>query len=89
MRRSKETAIYDRKVPVINMGRVVFEVRPEDVRVMVRAEGYAMVRHTGCMPFVVSEKELRAPLEALEAKAQSTKGAVSLDAGAHTMESKE
>lgn len=30
-----------------------------DVRVMVRAEGYAMVRRHGCMPFAVSENELR------------------------------
>ncbi len=28
------------------------------VRVMARAEGYAMVRRHGCMPFIVPEKEL-------------------------------
>lgn len=31
------------------------------VRVMARAEGYAMVRRKGCAPFVVSEKELVNP----------------------------
>ena len=30
-------------------------------RVMARAEGYAMARNPGCMPFVVSEKKLTAP----------------------------
>ena len=29
-----------------------------EVRVMARAEGYAMVRRKGCMPFAVSEKDL-------------------------------
>ena len=33
--------------------------KPERVRVMVIAEGYAMVRHSGCMPFIVQEKELQ------------------------------
>ncbi len=30
----------------------------EVVRVMARAEGYAMVRFPGCMPFVVPVKEI-------------------------------
>lgn len=29
-----------------------------EVRVMARAEGYAMVRYRGCRPFVVSDKDL-------------------------------
>tara|TARA_R110000744_G_scaffold300691_1_gene409826 strand:+ start:52 stop:216 length:165 start_codon:yes stop_codon:yes gene_type:complete len=29
-----------------------------EVRVMARADGYAMVRRKGCMPFAVSEKDL-------------------------------
>ena len=29
------------------------------VYVMARSEGYAMIRRKGCIPFVVSEKELK------------------------------
>ena len=32
-----------------------------EVRVMCRAEGWAMVRRKGAMPFCVPEKDLRAP----------------------------
>jgi hypothetical protein len=59
MARSKEMATYDRVFTVIKNGRFAREARPEVVRVMVRAEGYAMVRLKGCAPFVVPEKELR------------------------------
>lgn len=31
---------------------------PGEVRIMALAEGYAMVRRKGCMPFIVSEKDL-------------------------------
>lgn len=58
MKRSKETAVYARSVPVISNGRISYVTRPQEVRVMVRAEGYAMVRAKGCAPFVVSEKDL-------------------------------
>lgn len=33
-----------------------------EVRVIARAEGYAMVRHKGAIPFVVDEKQLE-PIE--------------------------
>ena len=39
-------------------GKWVYEGEVSTVRVMARAEGYAMVRHKGCVPFVVSEKDL-------------------------------
>jgi hypothetical protein len=59
MKRSKELAIYDRRVISIKDGRFVQEICPEQIRVMVRCEGYAMVRHKGAIPFVVSERDLR------------------------------
>jgi hypothetical protein len=58
MARSNEMAIYNRPFPVVVNGRFQSKYRPEQVRVMVRAEGYAMVRLKGCSPFVVPEKEL-------------------------------
>lgn len=39
-------------------GKIERIIKPEQVRVMARAEGYAMVRRKGCLPFVVKEKEL-------------------------------
>jgi hypothetical protein len=64
MGRKKEMAIYQRRVVVIGPGgNLVNALRPpEQVRVMARAEGYAMVRRPSCAPFIVSEKEL-APLQ--------------------------
>jgi hypothetical protein len=56
--RKKEMAIHTRHVADIEHGRFVRRTRPELVRVMARAEGYAMVRLSGCVPFVVSEKDL-------------------------------
>jgi hypothetical protein len=58
MKRSNEMAIYNRHFPVVKNGRFASEFRPEQVRVMARAEGYAMVRLKGNSPFVVPEKEL-------------------------------
>lgn len=49
MKRSKEMAICTRP-----------GMEPAEVRVMARAEGYAMVRRKGAAPFVVSEKQLTA-----------------------------
>lgn len=61
MAKAKEFAIYGRRVPFIADGRFCEEIRPERVRVMARAEGYAMVRLPGAMPFVVSDKDLTTP----------------------------
>ena len=47
-----------RQVPGVHGGRVVWVARPEEVRIMAEAEGYAMVRRKGCVPFVVQLKEL-------------------------------
>lgn len=54
----KEFAVYHRVVRGVVNGRWADTTRLERVRVMARAEGYAMVRFPGAMPFVVSEKEL-------------------------------
>jgi hypothetical protein len=42
---------------VIVNGKFTTVIKPERVRVLSRAEGYAMVRHKGAMPFVVPEKD--------------------------------
>lgn len=54
----REYATYHRKDVELEDGKFVWSVKPEQVRVMVRSEGYAMVRHKGAMPFVVSVKDL-------------------------------
>lgn len=58
MKRSKELAMHQRRITDVENGKFVSRVEPRQVRVMARAEGYAMVRLPGCMPFVVSEKDL-------------------------------
>lgn len=56
----REKAIHMRRVPIsLKGGEWTYETTEAEVRVMARVEGYAMVRHKGAMPFVVSEKELR------------------------------
>ena len=60
MARRREMATYLRMVVEIEHGKFAGRIRPEEVRVMARAEGYAMVRKKGAVPFVVSEKELSA-----------------------------
>jgi hypothetical protein len=60
----REMAKYMREKPVaLKQGRWQYETITSTVRVMARAEGYAMVRHKGAMPFVVSERDLH-PLDA-------------------------
>lgn len=54
----KEYATYMRPKHVLEQGKWRKEIVPQQVRVMARAEGYAMVRLTGMAPFCVSEKEL-------------------------------
>lgn len=58
---SKEYAIHNEKCHRIEQGRWVVADDKRKVRVMARAEGYAMVRRPGCAPYVVSEKELSPP----------------------------
>lgn len=53
----KEMAVYSRSQVAIE-GEFVGNVAPQLVRVMARAEGYAMVRLPGCIPVVVREKQL-------------------------------
>jgi hypothetical protein len=62
MGRKKEMAIYNRSRVDIEGGKFVEKIERCAVRVMVRAEGYAMVRRPGCIPFTVREEEL-APLQ--------------------------
>jgi hypothetical protein len=54
----KEMAIYNHTRADIERGKFVRRTEPWEVRVMARAEGYAMVRRPGAMPFAVSEKDL-------------------------------
>lgn len=53
-------AIYTRTFPkAFVQGKWTHETVESEVRVMAEAEGYAMVRHKGCVPFAVRLKELR------------------------------
>lgn len=45
-------------ITVVEMGNFVRKTDPREVRVMAVAEGYAMVRRKGCMPYVASTKEI-------------------------------
>lgn len=66
-------ATHNRPQSELRAGRMVkLDPIPFEVRVMAIAEGYAMIRHKGCMPFVVSEKELSQP-EKPNGKARSTR----------------
>ena len=57
----KEFAKLTRERLIVIGGKFVTEPESFRVRVMARAEGYAMVRRPGAMPFVVSEKNLTTP----------------------------
>jgi hypothetical protein len=54
----KEFAIYRRIEKVPAQRGWVNRIHDMEVRVMARADGYAMVRLPRCMPFVVPEKTL-------------------------------
>lgn len=56
----KEMAIYHQEIPHIENGKFVYRTEQRIVRVIARAEGYAMVRNKGCAPFAVREKDLSA-----------------------------
>lgn len=58
---AKEYAIHSAQVHAVVNGRWVVDTDKRKVRVMARAEGYAMVRRNGCGPYVVCEKELSPP----------------------------
>ena len=60
VKRSREFATHNRLLIELVAGKFVRRIKPERVRVMARAEGYAMVRLKGCMPFVVPESSLSA-----------------------------
>lgn len=56
----KEMALHTFQRPMgRENGKWVYETVEREVRVMARAEGYAMVRLKGAMPTVVPERELR------------------------------
>lgn len=55
----KEMAMWVRPTSTWVNTKMVKAILSVEVRVMVRAEGYAMVRRRGCAPFVVAEKELQ------------------------------
>lgn len=54
----KRFAIHHFQTMAIVGGKFTPVVQPRRVRVMVIAEGYAMVRRPGAMPYVASAKEL-------------------------------
>ena len=54
----RKNVICNLTTPVLRGGGWVDEVSKVEVRVMVIAEGYAMVRRKGAMPFVCSVKDL-------------------------------
>lgn len=54
----KRFAIHHFQTMEIVGGKFTPVVQPRRVRVMVIAEGYAMVRRPGAMPYVASAKEL-------------------------------
>ncbi len=51
---------YVHKCPKAELdnGKVVYSIDLRDVRVMASAEGYAMVRRLGCIPYVCLIEEL-------------------------------
>jgi len=56
----KKKAYYQRQVSVLNAtGWAIALDPPKLVTVMAECDGYAMVRHPGCLPFVVKSKELK------------------------------
>lgn len=56
----REIAIHTRQVPVAFKGGIwLYETQEFEVRVMARADGYAMVRRPRAMPFVCQEDSLR------------------------------
>ena len=66
---AREFAILERQWPeAFKDGKWTHRTLIDTVRVLARAEGYAMVRLKGAMPFVVSEKRLRKATEQGEAK---------------------
>lgn len=54
-----EMAIYNHVNVVVVNGKFARETEQWEVRVMARAEGYALVRRKGGMPFAVREKDLQ------------------------------
>lgn len=55
----KDLRVLTQRKPVaFKGGKWTFENQVSTVRVMAIAEKYAMVRYTGCIPFVVSLKDL-------------------------------
>lgn len=55
----KEQVILRRKEPVsFNGKKWTYQETEFEVIVMAVADGFAMVRRPGCMPFVVDEKQL-------------------------------
>jgi hypothetical protein len=52
------TALHKQDNPMVVIGGQRFKNASGEVRVLVAAEGYAMVRQKGCLPFVVSIMEL-------------------------------
>lgn len=71
----REKAIWTRDYAVSFDGHSWdYETEQCEVRVMSRAEGYAMVRRPRCMPFVCSEKDL-SPITPEEAQAAKDKAA--------------
>ena len=74
----REMAIYHRPGYEIVAGKGRNFTLPDKVRVVARAEGYAMVRHKGAMPFVVRERDLESLTEKNNAPEDGSGGASGL-----------
>jgi hypothetical protein len=59
-RKKREMAIHAAPKPVVVNGKWARALERREVTVMARADGYAMVRRKGCLPYVAPEKELHA-----------------------------
>ncbi len=53
-----KTTIYHQPNTVVREGKFVKEISKIEVRVLAIAEGYAMVRRKGAMPFVCNVRDL-------------------------------
>lgn len=56
----RKIAVYTKRYPVkFYNSKWHYEESKSDVIVMIVCDGYAMVRHRRCAPFVVLEKEIK------------------------------
>lgn len=57
----RNKVIIKKKMTDVENGKFVTKTKEFEVVLLCVVEGYAMVRHPRCMPFVVSEKDIVKP----------------------------